>query len=276
MPPSPLPTFVIVGVHRSGTSALWRWLSDHPSVFMTADKELEYFSYKYDLGPAWYAEQFAAGTAAAARGEASPSYVYDDTFMGRLVSDVPGVRTVLCIRHPIDRAVSHYLYQASMGWERRPIEEALAEELDPSVSPAFNHLGDGRYEQSLARLDRFVPRERQLIVLFDDLADRPEAVFRTLCDYIGVDSSVVPPSVGSVVNAATELRSIWVRNSMLFHRGWKVLPKRFVYWLDRLNRRDAEAPALSPGLRRRLVDYYGPTVDAVEGRLGRKLPAWRR
>jgi hypothetical protein len=270
-----LPTFVIVGVHRSGTSALWRWLSDHPSVFMTGDKELEYFSYKYDLGPGWYTEQFAAGAAAPARGEASPSYVYDDSYMARLVGDVPGVRTVLCIRHPIERAISHYQYQRSMGWERRPIEEALADELEPPFETRFTHLRDGRYEQLFERLDRFVPRERQLIVLFDDLTDRPETVFRSLCRFIGVDSEVVPPSVGSVVNASTELRSLWVRHSMLFHRGWKVVPKRFVYWLDALNRREARTPALSPRLRRELIEYFRPSVDAAEERLGRQLPAWR-
>src|SRR5581483_219506 len=149
---------VIVGVHRSGTSSLWRWLSAHPSVFMSADKELEFFSYRYNLGLEWYSQQFAAGAGAPARGEASPSYVSDDSFMRRLVDDVPGVRTVLCVRNPIDRAVSHYTYQRSLGYERRPVEEAFGEELDhPGREPAFPHLDEGRYEDAFARLDRFVP-----------------------------------------------------------------------------------------------------------------------
>lgn len=268
-----LPTFVIVGVHRSGTSSLWTWLSDHPDVFMAAEKEVEYFSYRYDRGPEWYAEQFEPGRDCRARGEASPSYVYSDEAMERLTLDLPDVKAILCVRHPIERAISHHGYQRSLGWEWRPLEEALQEELAAPDTAAFTHLRDSRYEQSLARLDRFVPRDRQLVVLFDDLAESPESVFRSVCEFIDVDPAV-PSSVGTVVNRMTGLRSERLRRSMVLDKRWQVLPQRVLYWLDSLNRTDAPPSELSPALRRTLLEYFGPATTAVEARLGRELPAW--
>jgi|SRR5581483_1140556 len=269
-----LPTFVIAGVHRSGTSSLWIWLRDHPDVYMSADKELEYFSYHYNRGPEWYHAQFEPGRDRPARGEASPSYVYSDTTMERLTTDLPDVRAIVCVRQPIDRAVSHYTYQRSMGFEPRPLEEALRAELDSPETAGHPHLRDGRYDQIIDRLDRFVPRERQLIVLFDDLANDPEGVFRSVCEFIEVPPAL-SSSVGTAFNRSTRLRSQWLRHSMLAHRPWKLLPLRFRYWIDSLNRTETEHEKLSPALRATLIDYFAASTSAVEARLGRPLPNWR-
>jgi hypothetical protein len=269
-----LPTFVIAGVHRSGTSSLWIWLREHPDVYMSADKELEYFSYHYARGPEWYSEQFEPGRDHRARGEASPSYVYRDATMERLTTDLPDVKTIVCVRHPVDRALSHYTYQRSMGFELRELEEALRAELDSPETAGHPHLRDGRYDQFIDRLDRFVPRERQLIVLFDDLSDDPEGVFASVCEFIGVPGAI-PSSVGTAFNRSTRLRSQRLRHSMLAHRPWKLLPLRFRYWIDSLNRTEAPHADLSPALRATLIDYFAPATSAVEARLGRPLPTWR-
>ena len=253
---------------------MWLWLAAHPRVFMSADKELEYFSFHYNRGPEWYAEQFVAGAGHQARGEASPSYVYRDETMERLVTDLPDAKTIVSVRHPIDRAISHYAYQRSMGFEPRPLEDAIRAELDDPETAPHPHLRDGRYDLILERLDRFVPRERQLVVLFDDLADRPEDVYRDICGFIGVEA-VVPDSVGTAFNQRTRLRSERLRRSMLAHRGWKLLPLRTRYWIDSLNRTEASPLSLSPDLRARLLEYFAPATTAVERRLVRELPQWR-
>ena len=99
--------------------------------------------------------------------------------------------------------------------------------------------------------------------------------FRSVCEFVGVETAVVPPSVGSVLNRSTRLRSRRIRESMLLNRAWKVLPKRLVYWLDSLNRTEAASPEVSPALRGRLLEYFRASTDAVESRLDRALPGWR-
>ncbi len=47
MPNSPeqqsLPTFVIVGAAKSGTTALYHWFNQHPEVYMSPVKEPHFF-----------------------------------------------------------------------------------------------------------------------------------------------------------------------------------------------------------------------------------------
>ena len=38
-----LPNFLIVGAAKSGTTSLWRYLSEHPEIFMSKNKEPKYF-----------------------------------------------------------------------------------------------------------------------------------------------------------------------------------------------------------------------------------------
>ncbi len=41
----PLPTFLIIGAAKSGTTSLYEYLSLHPEVFMSEIKEPKYFAW---------------------------------------------------------------------------------------------------------------------------------------------------------------------------------------------------------------------------------------
>ena len=43
-----LPTFVIIGAAKAGTTALYWYLADHPEVFMSPVKETNYFAFGLD------------------------------------------------------------------------------------------------------------------------------------------------------------------------------------------------------------------------------------
>ena len=43
-----LPTFLIVGAAKAGTTALYWYLAEHPDVFMSQVKEANYFAYGLD------------------------------------------------------------------------------------------------------------------------------------------------------------------------------------------------------------------------------------
>jgi len=46
-----LPNFFIIGAMRAGTTSLWRYLGQHPEIFMSPIKETRFFAVK-DLDPA--------------------------------------------------------------------------------------------------------------------------------------------------------------------------------------------------------------------------------
>jgi hypothetical protein len=115
-----LPNFVIIGAPRSGTTSLAHSLSQHPEVFVTMQvKELHFFDTNFDRGLDWYRQQFSGADAAAAKaaGEATPTYMYDETAMSRMAETVPDARLIAILRNPVDRAYSHYWMNRSLDRE---------------------------------------------------------------------------------------------------------------------------------------------------------------
>ena len=53
-----LPDLIVIGVVRSGTTSLYHYLSQHPSIVKSTYDELGYFDTNYKLGLNWYKSFF--------------------------------------------------------------------------------------------------------------------------------------------------------------------------------------------------------------------------
>src|ERR1700734_4057888 len=127
-----LPTFLVVGAQKSGTSSLWQYLRCHPQVFMTFRAEPAYFSgHNLWRGLDWYEDQFRGSEGYPPRGESTPAYTMYPTFTDvpqRVAALVPDVKLIYLVRHPVKRMHSHYRHRYASGIERAPIDRALREE----------------------------------------------------------------------------------------------------------------------------------------------------
>src|ERR671923_54757 len=61
-----LPTFLLIGAMKSGTTTLYHYLARHPDVFMPALKEPNFFNDHWHRGIGWYERLFAPARAAVA------------------------------------------------------------------------------------------------------------------------------------------------------------------------------------------------------------------
>jgi hypothetical protein len=116
-----LPTFLIVGAQRCGTTSMYRTLCQHPAVVKAVlHKGVHYFDMAYDRGPGWYQAHFplravarratrAAG-AAPVTFESSPYYMFHPLAAERIAADLPGVRLLVLTRDPAERAHSAYTH----------------------------------------------------------------------------------------------------------------------------------------------------------------------
>ena len=101
------PDFLIVGAQKSGTTSLAYYLSQHPEVQLAYAKEVGYFtSTKYRLGDKWYRKQFPARFKKVKYFEATPDYMYIDSFAERLYKYNRDIQIVVILRNPVDRAYS--------------------------------------------------------------------------------------------------------------------------------------------------------------------------
>jgi len=203
------PRFLILGAQKAGTTSLFRYLAQHPRVVEPVVKEIHFFDSSWHKGLDWYLAHFprdpADGTVS---GEGSPYYLFHPHCADRIHRAFPDARLVALLRNPIDRAVSHHGHERRQGGERRPMEQAFAEEreampaeearlladprADSRIHRRGSYLSRGIYAPQLARyLERF-PREQLLVLRYDRFFADPAAHFPRVLDHLGLEPSDVP------------------------------------------------------------------------------------
>jgi hypothetical protein len=182
-----LPTFLLIGAMKSGTTTLQQYLVRHPQVFMCSPKEPNFFNDHWHRGVDWYERLFARAGDAVARGEASVRYTNFPSgpeCPARIASVLPGVRLLFLARDPVERIRSHYLHEVAALRERRPFAEAVAE------NPIY--LDYSRYAMQLQRYLDHLPREQLLVLRAEDLFRAPLEVLGEVYRFLGVDPSWRP------------------------------------------------------------------------------------
>jgi hypothetical protein len=270
-----LPNFLIIGAAKSGTTSLYHYLRQHPDIFMSPIKEPNYYTDEDDLVPnairsrAAY-EKLFAGANGRAIGEASVRYLNAVAGVDRIYADLDGVRLIVSLRQPADRAYSSYLQRSSSGRETRRVEEAL--------QPGSYSFETSRYYPRLRRFyDRF-PREQIKVILFEDLDANPQTVLRELFCFLDVDPGFIADT--SVrYNAGVAPRSLFLNR--LFYAGIQrfrpLVPQRLLAkgLATRLRRPILQKPEpISPLLRRRLTEQYREDILATGELVGRDLSHW--
>lgn len=296
-----LPTFLVIGAGRSGTTSLDRYLRQHPQVFMSAHKSPSYFFCK-DLervdDPALrlvtanyfvrdseaYERLFAGARQGQAVGEVSPVYLAS-TGTARAIADVlPDVRLVAILRNPVERAWARFVARTRDGLERRTLEEIIDDELAEGAvrDVSFGTTIASGFVTHVLRsyLDAF-PAEQLQLHLFDDLVADPQAVLRDVFSLVGVDRSA-PIDVSERHNASggtignPALRAVWTRSALLRARVRRFVPRSARDATFSIVSRGLVPLRLEPDLRARLVELYRDEVDALGTLLGRDLSHWQR
>ena len=161
-----IPTFIVIGAGKAGTTSLWAYLQEHPQVFMSARKELDFFTteHNWHRGLEWYESHFADAGTAKAHGEVSGNYTNWPDYVGvpeRMASVVPGARLVYVVRHPIDRMVSGYRYLRARGLEARPMAQAFRER------PMYTNASS--YATQIEQFLEHFPRDQLLVIVSEHL-----------------------------------------------------------------------------------------------------------
>ena len=289
-----LPTFIIIGAAKAGTTALYWYCAEHPDVFMSPVKETFYFAYGLDAsGHLLYGDPdvhrfpvktrneyealFAGASGAVAIGEASPIYLECPQAAGRIRELIPGARLICSLRHPVERAYSDYLMYVRR--RNRPFDSAR--DLTPTAAwarPDSRWMQLGRYHPQLVRYYERFPREQLHVMLSGDLKRDPVGAVQELYRFIGVDPSYVPdfdtphnvggtpasPLLEKVFTSAT------VRSAL---EPW--MPKGVANWIRRLRSRTMRPlPALPKTLKEELTVHFRDDILRTSDLIGRSLDHW--
>jgi hypothetical protein len=213
--------FFVVGAQRSGTTYLYRVLDEHPAVAMARPvwPEPKFFfdDDQYRRGLGWYRQTYFAHAAdGQLRGEKSVGYLESDTAAERILAAIPDAPIVVILRNPVDRAVSNYRFSLENGLETLSIEEALFADEQKRAIPdgewfivderriganPFAYRRRGHYVEDLRRYANRFGRDQMHVMVFEDTIASGSAVAE-LYEFLGIDPGIIPPTLGSVVNAA--------------------------------------------------------------------------
>lgn len=214
------PGFLILGAQKSGTTALSRYLCQHPSIKGSSKKEINFFSQEitFARGLAWYHSHFPLPHRLVPHGvtfESSPAYLYYPSSAERIFSYAPGVKLIALLRDPVARAFSAWNmfrnfalqgFKLAPGSCDEPLRISLNRLLCAETFPRFDvaieneiqHLGDegselepsfvrcGLYHQQLLRYFKYFGREQLLILDSSSLRDDTVRVLDQITHFIEV------------------------------------------------------------------------------------------
>lgn len=222
-----LPSFLVIGAQRGGTTSLFAYLRAHPAVADAAGgdprlgnttKELHFFDTWYGEGLNWYRSFFPLlPTTELARlrgsnvvaGESTPYYLYHPLAPQRAAKAIPDTKLIALLRDPIERAYSHYQLMRRINREDLSFEEAVAaederlakigdsferaHETETGREGLFHHrhhsyLDRGLYAEQLERWYAHFPREQILVIRSEDMQADPRAIYSQVLDFLGLSA----------------------------------------------------------------------------------------
>jgi Sulfotransferase domain len=177
---------IIIGAMKCGTTAVFQGLSGHPQICACSKKEPNYF-----CDPATYAEgqQSYFGLfkwdekVHRIALEASPKYTLFPHFSGsakRMSKTGWNFKFVYLVRNPLDRIRSHTIMGLARGW----ISFQDAAKIDA------RRLDICRYHFQLQQFLRYFPREKILVLRYEDFVANPMSEFRKIMAHFEVNTDV--------------------------------------------------------------------------------------
>jgi hypothetical protein len=188
--------FLIGGVQKSGTTALFNYLKQHPRVFLPTEKELHYFdtaSCKNDINYNNYHKYYDFSSKNTLYGEATPNYIYWNPCVKRIFKYNRNIKWIILFRNPVDRAFSQWNMNRLNNWENRGFSDAILYDLERMKKyPALKHrrysyISRGMYYQQSNNLLSYFKYENILFLKDEDLKLYPTETMKKVFDFLCLD-----------------------------------------------------------------------------------------
>lgn len=293
MPSEVIPSFLIIGAAKSGTTTLYNYLKEHPQVAMCHAKEPRFFAFQDAppdpkdpimtdsiCDPETYRDAFTPNARTRVTGEASPIYLAHPEAYRAIHAHNPKMKLIAVLRDPAERAFSHFLMSQRQGFEP---EKNFAKAIGARVI----HLGNWRrerpyipYSQYGRGLERFLsvfPRSQLLVLFSQDLNREPDRTLRKLTDFLEVEPIVSRgprrDNVGYAVRRPGLQRLIGQANQLGITRLMPVSLKSTLRGV--LRKSNKTERRMTQQERCAALDLLISDIEKTEGLLGADLTPWK-
>ncbi len=293
-----IPDFLIVGAPKCGTTTLYKWLSQHPAIFMPEEKEPRFFTgYKKNFrgpissmfnsflvqSPEEYSSLFADADDNALTGEASADYLSSRSTPARIKEYNSDARIIILLRNPAERAYSEYLHNVRDGYESKTFLQSIElEESRRSANciPGFFHIMRGTYYENVKEYIDLFGMGNVFVRLYDDLVSNQELLLDETLTFLGVHDFAIDTTKSHNVGGIPKSRLL---QRLINNQGpWRAFTRKIVgkrifqktgSVLKSLNL--DKAPKLGGPVRVELINrYFRDDIIKLQGLIGRDLSSW--
>jgi hypothetical protein len=258
-----VPNLLVPGMQKSGTTFLCVHLARHPEIYFSRDKEPNFFGRRRIDARKFEQYQdrvFPAADVSVTKGqprylaEGTTTYFQKPEALENILQYVGGdIKAIVCLRHPIEKAVSHYLH----NWRRkRLVGTERIIDIDGAVRSVYEWTLCASHAK---RWISALGREHLLFLRYELLCESPAAYVRAATDFLGIEPL-----------ARVETRKINMGFALRRENG-ALVPV--------VSGARAEEGRPLPSFRLSdlefLMDYFRPDVERTEEIIGMELSSWK-
>ena len=285
------PNFFIVGTPKAGTTSLFRYLDEHPEVFMCPIKEPNYFAYDLLVEQGIYYSEKGVGhkkdyerlfqdvVSEKAVGEASVSYLFYEKVPARIKAAAPDAKIIVILRNPVERAFSHYLMDLQLGYVTLSFEDIVCRRIGhPKLSLYYQQFVElGFYFEQVKRYLDIFGEEQVRVFINEDLKEDTSQVLLSVYDLLDITPHFMP-AVKKQYNVYQKSRNKLVKHlyrvKSVRNLARRLLPDSMVDSVRDSLFFGQEKPELSASIREHLNKLYRNNVLQTGDLIGKDLSRW--
>lgn len=298
-----LPNFFIVGAPKCGTTSLYHYLDQHPQIFMSYPKEVNFFctdlhkeSDKFHGKRIYfpcrtkkdYNKIFSKIKNEKIAGDSSVYYMYSKTASKNIHNFNPDSKIIIVVRNPLDFIYSWYSDNVYVQYEdSRTLIEALNKEnirkKDWSKIPKNTTMPSRLYYSEISKFSEQINRYIKLfgkknikLILFDDFKNDTKKLYNETVNFLEV-SQFNPEFKVHNANKVVKFNTFdkILKNKRLRNTIKKILPFKFISnlgaFLSKLNTLQIKRKSIDSNLEKKLKKQLLPEVKKLSKLLDRDL-----
>lgn len=304
-----IPNFLIIGAPKSGTSALYEYLKQHPQIYMSSNKEPHFFFFlngDNDLAgkegireKTWlwnnrvtnmedYVKLFEGVKNEKAIGEASTMYLYSKECPARIKKYIPDVKLIAILRNPIERCYSHFLMCVERNYEPygNDFKRAIRDEerrFNEKWGVNFYYTKLSLYYNQLERYYDIFDTSQIRVYIYEEFLKNPLHILKDIFNFLDVDEDIVPGSLDSRFNISgiPKQKLLWLFYQEVYkYRNVlkQFMPNKFLKFVSARTHQKLYShtfkPSLSADMRSELLNIFRKDIIKLQNLLNKDLSMW--
>lgn len=213
------PNFFIVGAPRSGTTSLYEYLKKVSSIYMSPEKEPDYFKADNQsiIGiecdkTKKYLKLFENVKNELIIGEATVTYLADPISASLIYKISPNAKILISLRNPVDRMISHHKIYSS-GREFGSFHTFIFNPSDKLKTISKNMFESGLYFKQVKKYLDIFGKNNVKIIIFEEFAENERITVKEILEFLNINENISNIDF-KVYNPSFTPKGSWVKPLM--------------------------------------------------------------